>query len=121
MMANQVVIRIVRSLLFSAAAILVALGAVFVLATPVSAQAEVREDPSVEVEETLEPGGSNGHEFDTLEEDDSLTADDNGGERTETDAEISGVRISFVLFIVGIGAALIFLFLFFQKFILRKP
>ena len=121
-MADRAVIRIVRGLLLPAAAILVALGAVFVLAAPVSAQAGVGEDPAVEAEEALEPGGSNGHELDILEEDGSLPADDDaGGGRAETDAEVGGVRISFVLFIIGIGAALIFLFLFFQKFILRKP
>ena len=121
MMADRTAIRIVGGLSLPVVAALVILATAFILAAPVSAQAEVMEDPSAEAEETLEPGSTNGHELDTLGEDSDLPADGDTADGSETDAEVGGVRLSFVLFIIGIGAALVFLFLFFQKFILRKP
>ena len=100
------------------------------LAAPVAAQAETSQMTLAQAEETPEPGASdeqgienaidptssNGHEVDNL-------ADpvDTGAGEIEVDPEVGGIRLSLVLFIVGAGTILVFVVIFLQKFILRKP
>ena len=89
------------------------------LAPPLAAQAEDAGTVLTQAEETLGPGTSNGHEVDNL-------ADPTDANNTETgeigvDPEVGGVRLSLILFIVGGGTILVFVVIFLQKFILRKP
>ena len=100
------------------------------LAAPVAAQAETSQMTLAQAEETSEPGtsaeqeiensvdptSSNGHEVDNL-------ADpvDTGAGEIAVDPEVGGIRLSLVLFIVGGGTILVFVVIFLQKFILRKP